>query len=315
VPFQVEVLVYNSAGEVVKHVYEGGVQQKQDKVSLSSPSIAVGAGTVSVLFLGILASGGNQATWDGTNDSGQYVSAGEYYFKVQTRDQFGRVTAAVAPVTAMPQAVKSSLQVFNSAGELVATLKPIAMPPNATLEDFSLESPVFAAAFDPVTGAPLSSLKAFLKDNLGNIYTVNWTGRNDRGLPVASGTYVIQMLSTRGGGQTLLARQVEVLATAPKELGQEVFVAPNPAGGGDTAGNAIQRITVYYRAVAGGGTARARVYDLAGQLVATGWEVNSGGALSLDIGALSSGIYFVEFEILDGNGIQRRKVLRLAVVK
>jgi hypothetical protein len=298
---------------MVKHVYSGGAQQLQDSIKLSDTSLALGAGTVQLIFKGILASGGTSVDWDGTNDNGQLVSPGSYFFKVESHDAFGKIMSVSAAVTALPGTGQNSLQVFNTAGEVVATIYPSQyLPPKATVEDFFLDRTSFAAAFNPVTGAPLSHLNVTLKDNLGNFYTAQWDGKNSQGRPVASGVYVIQLLSSKGGGQTLLSRQVDVLATKIEYPADKVFVAPNPLKpeAGQTA-----EVDVYYMPLAIGGRARARVYDVAGQMVGQVEDASNTGILRIDGGAWASGIYFIEFEYLDANGNRMRKIVRLGVVK
>jgi hypothetical protein len=312
VPFRLEVTVYSSSGELVRNVYTGGAQQLQDQVKLSGPTLAVGTQAVYVVFKGLLSNGDDSVAWDGTNNNGQLVGPGQYYFKVESHDAFGKVTTVVAPILVLPTGGQNILQVFNSAGEVVATIYPsMILPPKATVEDFALDSTSFAAAFDPVTGAPLSHMNITLKDNQGNVYTAQWDGKNSQGKPVSSGVYDIQLLSAKGASQTVMSRQVEVLVAASKALGAEVYAAPNPfkpEAGQDAV------VSVYYKPMLSG-RASAKVYDIAGQQVGRALDGANSGLLQIQAGAWTSGIYFIDFEYTDGNGNLKRKVLRLAVVK
>lgn len=138
-----QVTIYNSAGEVVRHLYEvlsdpGPVGVSG--VTLTSPVIQPGAtgGTIPSQ-LGILLSGGTTVVWDGRGDSGRVMSSGTYYVEVHTSDGQGsdqqvihsvrvdgeKGQAGMGVVTAAPNALSATAPAatFNATGAGVTQLK------------------------------------------------------------------------------------------------------------------------------------------------------------------------------------------------
>jgi hypothetical protein len=121
-PDQMSVTIYNSAGEKVRQLYQGGSQIMPGGFSESVGAFEALAGSVSLVFPGQLQSGGSSLQWNGSNDGGQAVGAGSYTIMVSLVDAYGAVQTWTKNVTVLPQALSQSLSVYNSAGELVASL-------------------------------------------------------------------------------------------------------------------------------------------------------------------------------------------------
>ena len=92
--YKVTVLVYNSVGEVVRHLYSytddpglatvNGVQLSTDVIK---PSYAPAAGVPSELTISL--GNGTTLVWDGRNDTGSFVQTGEYFLEIHSTDGTG----------------------------------------------------------------------------------------------------------------------------------------------------------------------------------------------------------------------------------
>jgi hypothetical protein len=101
--YKTAVLIYNEAGEVVKHLYlytdDPGLPGTAN-IKLSTQTIEPGAnlggGVPSQLTVTL--SNGTTLVWDGTGDSGSYVTSGQYLVEVHTVDGTGGETTFSQPV-------------------------------------------------------------------------------------------------------------------------------------------------------------------------------------------------------------------------
>ncbi len=101
--YQSSILIYNEAGEVVKHLYvytddpgKPGVGSVQLSSTVIEPGMAQGAGTPSQLTITL--SNGTTVVWDGTTDSGSFVQSGQYFVEVHTMDGKGGETTVIKEV-------------------------------------------------------------------------------------------------------------------------------------------------------------------------------------------------------------------------
>jgi flagellar hook assembly protein FlgD len=326
VPFSMDITIYNSAGEVVRRLYQGGVSLLPDGVMLDSE--VLGDQEIHLLFPGKLASDGSSSlAWDGTNDNGQYLENGTYTIKIEARDQFGHVTAQVKQVSLVSPRGENEVALYNSSGEIVLRYNIAALMRDAQnialrgsnnsrmpdLMDMSLpEGDSFAQAYDPQTGQALSALLVTFTDENGDKYSWKWDGRNQVGQRVQSGTYILALLQTRGNSQvTVVTRQVVVIstATAPASASSAILV-PNPVVGADKE---AWTEVVYKPAL--NAQAWVVVYNLAGEKVGQGGDPLKTGKVRINLDRLSGGVYLVRFTLNDGKAIFDSKMLRLAVVK
>ena len=152
-PASVQVDIYNSAGELVRH-FDSQANDKLagSELTLSSTSLAAGsgpAGSERDLTIHYGAGQDDQAVWDGRDDEGQLVQSGSYIVKVLREepgsgpsvlsetvtvidtvsdplsgamagpDPVGPGTAAVVIQLAGPSAAAVTARVYDQAGELV----------------------------------------------------------------------------------------------------------------------------------------------------------------------------------------------------
>jgi len=93
--YKVTVLIYNSAGEVVRHLYSftddpglatvNGVQLSTDVIKPGFGAPTAGVPSQLTLNLG----NGTTLVWDGRSDSGSYVQSGEYFLEIHSQDGTG----------------------------------------------------------------------------------------------------------------------------------------------------------------------------------------------------------------------------------
>ncbi len=199
--YQITVLIYNEAGEVVRHLYayvsnpgETSVSNMSLSASMIAPS-EIGA-SVTPSQLNILLSNGTTIIWDGKSDSGSFVQNGVYLVEVQAGTGTGALivqqvsvegnnsSSGAGVVTAWPNVLNGSI------GPMVTTLHT-----NSSLS-LTLKASIYTVAGELVhviEGSPGSN-------------QVVWNGAG-----VASGVYLAQVdeFDANGG---LLNRQVIKIA-------------------------------------------------------------------------------------------------------
>ena len=303
-PFQVTVHVYNSAGELVRLLYSGPSQGLPGGFKVNGAVVQPGSGAISLEFGGALGTGSNILLWSGQNDTGQNVSGGIYHIKVEMHDQFGQTTSWTHEVTVIPAAPRQSLNIYNSAGELVRRLDLASSSAITDLSFGDASGGAFVVPDDVASGG----LPLRVKDAQGTQSVVTWDGRNSQGAPVASGNYNIQLISQMDSGQAVLAtRGVVVLKDPNSQAAPDVRVVPAPLGPQD------HELNFVYGPLPLGCNAVVRLYNLAGDLVAQGVSTPSGDRIILAVGNWSSGIYLAEFEVREGGGLRSRRALKLAM--
>jgi hypothetical protein len=282
-PFSLQVNIYNSAGERVRSLYNGSSQCAPQSVQALPPTLAPGQGLSSLALHCPISGGGNSIGWNGVNDQGQAVASGTYYFRMQVVSPFGQVSAWIAPVAVLDLPSQATLSIFNSAGELVYNV-PLSSYP----------SPV--ASMSPDKG----SLKLTLQN--GSTQDFAWDGRNNQGMIVASGSYTAHLVvSSPGGSKTIQDFPVTWINPGAGPDGAPLAY-PNPAHAGS------QGPMISYR----GPQALARLYNLAGELVAQASDTG-GGLLAFHVPALAAGIYMIDFESVQA-GQRSRKLIKWAVL-
>jgi hypothetical protein len=105
--YKVTILIYNEAGEVVKHLYAftddpgpnevTGVQLSTNTIEPTNGSSAAGTPTQ----LSIILSNGTTVVWDGRGDNGNIVQNGQYLIEVHTVDGQGGETVITQQVSVL----------------------------------------------------------------------------------------------------------------------------------------------------------------------------------------------------------------------
>lgn len=311
-PQQVTLAVYNSAGELVRTLFDGGAQVYPGAMTLSSGLLSPGTPlTVSIpgYFVGagqvLLAS----LAWDGTNNNGQPVSGGMYSIILTITDPWGRVSTLQQVVQALPQEPTSVLLVFNSAGEEVQRLLPPASLGGARISSLDLGTGSLLVDGQGANGGSSHPLKLTLHSETGSSATLDWNGLNALGRPVDPGVYTLELVTTvpNGNGTLIVAtRSVQVLKGDSNQWGT-VEVAPQPWTGGSP---------LHIRFLPSPGLqVQADLFNVAGELVRQAEVPGDGGELDLEARGLAPGIYLLELKKVQGAGVLSRLQRKVALLE
>jgi len=301
VPYAITVSIYNSAGEVVRRVYDGSIAAIPGSLVITPVPGQPGAETIGLGAT--LACGGDSLVWDGNNDQGQAVVDGVYTIKVQIEDNYGRITTLNQQVfTSHPP--EEYLAIYAPSGEEVQRMELTRAGGVAT--DFHLSENVWACSEVPSTGKALQPLKITVYGESGVISDLQWDGTSSLGSPVASGVYLLELITQQPGGNSvaIISRSLVLLRPAFRGPGGfKAFPNPVPFGG---------LLQVWLPAHPLG--AKVRVYDLAGGLVASA-TVSSGAPMqAFSTQAWGSGVYVVEAEGLAEAAPPWRLFQKVAVI-
>lgn len=259
-----------------------------------SPSFIPDAGGV-----GLVDAVGSGLTlqWDGRNSSGQLADSGLYTMVLTLTDPFGTSSTYSAALQSIRVTESVEIRIFNSAGELVRHFEGLTTTAGASRLDLS------ASGFIP-GGTPL-------KIQYSSTDWQGWDGRNDRGEPVAPGSYLIHAISSKDGQQTVLTRDVVVLDAPGADPFDGALAGPSPLLPSDSV------LRILMPAMPLSVPVTARVYALSGELVATLSDRAPDGSLNLDVeGAhLAAGILLIDLVGPDSDGRMVRKTLKAAILR
>jgi hypothetical protein len=292
-PFDAQIKVYNSAGEVVAVLYDNlGLYTDPTQLSVQQGDFNPDNGGVGILKL----QGPDMLiSWDGTSSAGQSVQSGSYNVVVLLKDQFGKMQSFAAPLTVIRTGSGVLVQVFNSAGELVwSQTQSSGAAGNIALSSRQLV---------PSSSGP--GLKISYGSGASDF--TYWNGLNSQGQAVASGSYVVQVTQNTDSGKKIFAETVAVIQASANVFDQAI-AWPNPASTGTNG------IVIQLTGMPAGSEAWGDVYNLAGERV---------GSLSADPAGLrwdlplssASGIYLARINAKDGQGRQRGQTLKICVVR
>jgi hypothetical protein len=298
-PLSYHVRVYNSAGELVRTLFEGQGEASTG-MGLASGSFLEGQGSMVLNFGGRLENGSTQLSWDGTNDGGQYVGGGAYTVRVEIEDSFGHSDSWIQGVNVMPGASTQRLEIFNSAGELVVILDSGANSATA-LTRLGLKAGS-SGAFALESGG----VDFVLDDGSGSPLYLTWDGRNAAGSFVAPGSYTAQLVDISGGRKVVVTQGFVILAGSKAPF--IPLLGPNPLGPQDKTLRLLA-------GVASGEHLELRLYNAAGELVGAATGAAGSGSLGLQLGPWSGGIYVAVIELREGSALKERKLIKMALIR
>jgi Bacterial lectin len=296
VPVNVTVSVYNSAGELVKVLYQGGAESVPSNISVSGDLVLAGTQSVLLNLNTTLADGQTSVAWNGSNNNGQPVTSGVYYFQVVLVNNFGNTTTFDQSVQVLGQGDNSQpLSIFNSAGELVwSGALPAGTTPTASL---ALQSPVM-----------IPNVKD-LDIEVGSS-TESWNGDNLQGAPVSPGTYLLQLTGIQPGGAILVqTKQFVVLASKQGLPSADATIVPNPWRAG-------QPLQLIYAPAGGGIYGAATLYSMLGQRLESASDPSATGTVTMPATThYPAGIYLLDFRQMSGSNTVVREILKLAIIQ
>ncbi len=237
-------------------------------------------------------------TWDGSSDNGSSVNSGSYQMQVSVTDGFGSQTTLSTGLMVMRTPNNVTVSIFNSAGELVRRIEQAAGQGGGTLQlDRNNFSPNPADSTNKVT----------LTFGQGPTDFVTWDGTDARGRIVASGTYQIVLERQIAGAKPItLVTSITIIKAFSSPLA-EAIAAPNPVLKGDF-------IDLIAPNLGTGGWMWAKVYNLAGELVAQAQGASPRLRVSWTGKKLAGGTYIIRLEAQDAVGGYETKVLKVALV-
>ena len=309
-PYKVVVTLYNAAGERVKVVFDGTSSILPLDAKLNRDVIRSGLDTMTIDLGGVLSSGGTLLTWNGQNDSGQPLSGGTYYLKVETTDPFGAKTSLIKGVQVLQGKAGNHLDVFNSAGELVYRADFTGL--TRTVSDFSLNKTVLAESYLP-NGTAEDAIVATFKLDDGSSFTSGWSGLGMNGRPVEPGSYNVVLVTDTQSGSQVRSIGVTIIKNVDAGLSADPIVCPNPA---TAAGNAFGKKLLIKYPAGELWDVHANVYNQAGERVGGATDPASLGKLWFDYESRASGVYVVVLQgRLNSSGSPYRRVLKAAIVR
>jgi hypothetical protein len=301
---EIDLVVYNSAGEQVRAVVlnEPVGTIPPNGLGEVSESFDPDAGQIETFVIQGIP--GMYQGWDGRNDQGQLVDSGFYFAEMTVKGpNFGQSTTFSRTVSVTRSNFQASVDIYNSAGELVWHVQ---VPQQSALTAKLLSSNSFA----PEPGSVLT-----INFSTGAGGSVTWDGTNLQGIKVQSGTYLVKVTGRDDYGKVkVVVDSVQVLDLPGQGLAKAVAV-PNPLPASQS------RVTVWLAGLdvaANPGRAKADVYNLKGEAVKFNLS-NDGHPATLvwDVpqGEMASGIYLMRINLVGNDGTPSSKTLKLVLIR
>jgi hypothetical protein len=315
VPYQLNISAYNSAGELVATIFSGGAQYVPLTLSLSEGVASTSVpGGVWVNIPGALTQNNVQTSngvpWDLKNNTGQFVSSGVYYIKAEFKDPYDKVTSLTQPLQVINDSTSNTFKIFNSAGELVYTysLQSLGLPnPPVTSLSLPQGQNVYAEVIG-ANGVNTTPLSIGVRDSQGNSGTILWYGQGSDGQPLQTGTYFLQVWNSGPNGETeQVSKEIMILKSGNSVSLSGAYTYPNPAQN-------VKTLLVKYPASAGL-LGQGMLFDLSGNLVASGSDPAATGTFGIPIKHLASGIYLLRLRKLENGQALAERVLKVAVIQ
>jgi uncharacterized repeat protein (TIGR01451 family) len=295
----VQVGVYNSSGELIETIVTRNFIQAVGNVQFSSTSITDQNGAVSVFIGGQLI-----ASWDGSNASGNPVSNGVYFLKVENTNPFGFTTTITQNITVNRFLFMVMVNIYNEAGEIVRHLYSKQMDSAlGSVQSLQLSGSSLRAGDPTLPNGSVTLQLAFPASTLSLV----WDGSNDSGALVTNGQYYVEVLwvDPQAGNRNITQKVAVIQGASGPGYGQ-VFAQPNVLTGGQTR-------TVFKLESTYSFTLLVRVYDLSGELVAKAQGAPGRNQVDWDAAGLASGVYIAVVDLSGPNGLVTRQSTRLLV--
>jgi flagellar hook assembly protein FlgD len=289
---------------VVKTIPVQSFSQPINNITLSASNLITalqGPGsTIQIYYNGTLI-----GTWDGSNNSGNPVTNGNYVIKVDSVGPTGVVTSVEQQATVNRQLSDITADIFDSAGELVRTLYDVVgAGSDAQMTNVNLSADVMTLGSNTQGAAPLLRI---VVNTTGTPVTLTWDGTNNSATDVTPGTYEIELHWDNGEGQTSnITRTVLVVGGG---VSGTVIAKPNVLTPGQTL------TTFNGTGVAGAWTLNVKIYTIAGQKITSISGTPGTATVQWTATGIASGIYLASVEIQNSNGgVIERQTLKILVL-
>lgn len=298
----VKVGVYNEAGELVKQISIQEYTQSVLNFTLGPDNVISGMqAPVSIYDNGQLI-----GVWDGSNSSGNPVSNGVYYVKVDNSTSTGVVSSTTQQVTVSRSLTVVVVNIYNEAGEVVKKLLSyVSDPKGNVLTGVALSS----SKIEPnnQTGSGIPSMTTITITSSYGAVSLTWDGRNDQGNLVTNGQYFVEAhLASGAGGDQTITRQISITSNGTLES-EKVYAVPNVL-------TDSSRVTTIQLNSATPYTLNAKVYDLDGELINTLSGTAGSNSVIWNSRGTASGLYLVMVDLMNSNGgLVKRQVLKIVV--
>lgn len=299
--FIVRINVYNEAGEVVKTLLIKHYSEPINDVTLVATNTLLSINDkINVVFHGVVI-----GTWDGTNDSGNEVSNGKYYIKVDNVDPMGVVQTQTLVTMVARHLAQVTVNIYNEAGEVIRHLYSSIADYQTLSSGVTVSTNTLSPSYN---GGPDSSMNITLSD--GTVIT--WDGKNDNGSVVTNGDYFIEIESNDGtGGTATVTKQIKIFHNGLNPAGNTVVAYPNPLS---VANNGKQ---VNFALGTPGMTLKVNIYTMAGEYIAhrDGLPGASFAVWDFPNDDVASGLYIAIIEIQNPAGGEVRQMRKIAVIQ
>lgn len=248
--------------------------------------------------------------WAANNAQSQDIEQGSYYIKIEQTDTYGHVTAYIKEVTVVRVEKSITLNIYNSAGELVRTIKK----DNAGTLNNKVELGSPETIIIDQFGSPVN-----IKYGANLLEYVTWDGRDSEGKVVQNGTYELQLVMKMEDGLTVESAQTVILLREARKYLDSLIIQPNPYVENTGPGYITFRWN-FIGGVSETGTALIRVYNVAGELVfrKIGDLANNTAGITWDLKKdggthLARGFYISVLECINTTGYMDRKIEKMAI--
>lgn len=248
--------------------------------------------------------GGQSFVWNGSNSGLQTVQSGTYYVTLTSSNSFGQTTTMSKSVTVLTTGNTYTLDIFNSAGEVVDQISSASYG-GAAPSQLSPDKTSIAAGSSGSGGV--------INFNLGNGTTLPWSGVNGQGQLVQSGSYVAQLVVTQpGGAKETYSSSITVLDSSQDLLG-DALLGPNPLN----MENGGSGLLVVKTSCPAGTQLIGHLYDLAGELVGVSANSVQSSSLVMDMGQrhTASGIYLLVVTAQAPWGSVQRRTFKVIIFR
>ena len=326
-PYLITIGVYNEAGELVRTIARSATSGPMGQILLSTgatvnidpskPNIdsMTSESPLNIYMPGINtpenpAGTGTLFNWNSITDANQTAGSGIYYIKFEQLDQYGHTNVVIKEISMMSVQQYVEVSIFNSAGELVRTIRDY--------KDVSNTSISLKVGNNNTGMVVIEKGSNNINITYGTGLTdyVSWNGLNDQGIAVSSGNYEVQVnLVTNEGKQTVASKTIIVLSENSKYMG-DVGIWPNPYV---AKASVTKQVKFVWNPGTEDGWMNVTVYTIAGEKVRSFNAALQSGSLTWDLktndnSLVGNGYYVVVYESQNTSGRLDRKTLKMAIL-